>query len=276
MLVLDPADVTDAGPDAGPDAAPDARPDAGPDVEPGAPDDAEGAAAPGTATDATTVPEDAAPDRTGATGVDGPLICPLELRARSAAALVSFLGDAHPALRSAVLDAGGASDETVRSRATAALADLHTSAIHVLSTTWTVPLPWFALVDPDDRKLVLGSGRYDPARELSWRVPIGLARERAVEARRLVADTFGEEGAGQILAETINWLDNFHPDSVVELDYGGLVQLIADPILATDTSAEEVHRMVDALRSGATDELADLFGDLRDYWADLAARERYN
>jgi hypothetical protein len=235
---------------------------------------ADGRAAPSTTTDVLVL--DAAEvfgnKRTG----PEMLVCPLELRARSAAALVSFLSDAHPTLRSSVLAAGGLSDENIRAKAKAALGGLVKPVVHVLSTTWTVPLPWFALVDPDERRLKLGSGRYDPVRELSWRVAMSDARRRVAEARELVDNTLGDSGPARILADTQRWLASFHPDSAVELDYGGIVQLIADPVLESDTTADEVHGILEALRSGDVEELAELFSGLRSYWGDLAARERAN
>jgi hypothetical protein len=207
---------------------------------------------------------------------NGPFVCPLELRARSAAALVTFLGDAHPALKNVILDEGGFTQDAIRARTKSAMADLSTTAAHTLSTTWTVPLPWFVLIDPDDRKLVLGSGRDDPKRELSWRTTLADAQHRAREAGELLEQTFGDSGPGRVLFETRRWLDNFHDESIVELDYGGLVQLFADPILEADTTADEVHDILDALRSGNVEELAELFSDLREFWGDLAARERAN
>ncbi|WP_116046293.1 hypothetical protein [Amycolatopsis palatopharyngis] len=237
---------------------------------------ADGRAAPSTTTDVLVLDPAEVPVGPDVTVGPGPLVCPLELRARSAAALASFVGDAHPTLRDSVLNAGGVSVESVRARTTAALGDLRRSAMHVLSTTWTVPLPWFALVDPDERRLVLGAGRHDPERELSWRVAMVDARRRVSDARKLVENSIGDSGPGRVLAETGRWLEHFHEDSAVELDYGGLVQLISDPILDTDTSAEEVHRILDSLRTGDVEELAELFQDLRDYWAELAARERLN
>jgi hypothetical protein len=233
---------------------------------------ANGRPAPSTGTDVLVLDPAEVPGKTG----PGPLVCPLELRARSAAALVSFLGDAEPALRATVLDAGGVTAETVRSRASAALGELSKAAVHVLSTTWTVPLPWFALVDPAQRRLALGGGQEDPERELSWRVSMPDALQRAAEARELVESTLGDSGPTRILAETQRWLANFDPASAVELDYGGLVQLIADPILESDTSAEEVHSILEALRSGNVEQLAELFNDLREYWSELAAREHFN
>ena len=207
---------------------------------------------------------------------DEPLVCPLELRARSAASLVTFLSDAHPALKNVVLEQSGFTQEQVKSRAKAAMSDLTTSAAHTLSTTWTVPLPWFVLIDPDDRKLVLGESRADPSRELSWRNTLADAQHRAREAGELLEQTFGDSGPGRVLFETRRWLDNFHPDSVLELDYGGLVQLFPDAMLEADTTAEEVHDILGALRSGNVEELAELFSDLREFWGDVAARERAN
>jgi hypothetical protein len=237
---------------------------------------ADGRSAPSTVTDVLVLDPDDVPVGDGFEVGPGPLVCPLELRARSAAALVSFLGDAHPTLKASILTAGGVTAESVRARTSAALSDLPRSVVHVLSTTWSVPLPWFALIEPERRRLVLGSGRHDPARELSWRASIGDAKARVVEAVDLVEGTFGESGPSRILAETGRWLERFDPNSAIELDYGGLVQLISDPVLESDTSAEEVHSILDALREGDVDELSELFNDLRDYWSDLADREHFN
>jgi DNA-binding GntR family transcriptional regulator len=54
------------------------------------------------------------------------------------------------------------------------------------------------------------------------------------------------------------------------------VQLFDDSVLEADTTADEVHDILDALRSGNVEELAELFSELREFWGDLAARERAN
>lgn len=237
---------------------------------------ADGSPAPSGITDVLVLQPDDVPASKKAKVGPGPLVCPLELRARSAAALVGFLGEAHPALRSMVLDANGTTMEVVRTRTTAALREVQAQALHVLSVTWSIPLPWFTLVDPAERRLVLGSGTDDPKRELSWRVAMADARRRVAEARELAESVIGEQGPTQVLIDTDRWLANFHPNSAVELDYGGLVQLIPDALLESDTSAEEVHGVLEALRSGDVEKLTDLFSGLRDYWGELAARERFN
>lgn len=233
----------------------------------------DGRAAPGLETDVLVL--DPAEVPAGHPG-DGPFVCPLEMRARSASALATFLTEAPPAMKNVVLEAGGVTPDRARARTKAALAGLTTPAVHTLTTTWTVPLPWFVLIDPNERKLVLGSGPDDPLREASWRTSMSEAVRRASEASELVESTFGESGPGRVLARTRHWLDGFDPDSVVELDYGGLVQLFADPILDADTTAEEVHDILDALRSGNVEELGELFSELREFWGDVAAREHAN
>jgi hypothetical protein len=202
----------------------------------------------------------------------GPLVCPLDMRARSAAALVGFLATSQPALRTAVLDE---SPETARQRATGVLAEMTSGAVHVVSTTWTVPLPWFCLVDPAQRKVVVAE-QHDPKRQVYWQAAMADARRRVSRAHGLAKRTFGEAGPTKVLADTGRWLEHFHPHSAVELDYGGLVQLLDDDDLVRDTSAEDVNEILDALENGDMDQVAARFERLRDFWGDLAIRERFN
>lgn len=205
----------------------------------------------------------------------GPLVCPLDLRSRSAAALVAFISAAPAMLVRAALPAGprGAA-AAIRSRAENVTSELGSSAVHVMSATWTVPLPWFALVDPATRRLELAA-RPDPARRVYWRVPIRDARTRATRAHNVVQRTLGDGEPAQLLADSARWLAHFDPGSVVELDYGGLVQLMDDEVLTGDTSAHDVHAAVDALDEGVTEQVAVHYERLRDFWSEFAAYERF-
>jgi hypothetical protein len=202
----------------------------------------------------------------------GPLVCPLDVRARAAAALVGFLTSSHPTLRDAALSA---SLESVREKAADVLSDLPGGAVHIVSTTWTVPLPWFTLVDPGKRHLEMAT-RDDPARQVCWRVAMSDARRRVAKAHSLAERVLGEEGPTKVLEDTGRWLEHFHPHSAVELDYGGLVQLLDDEELAADTSAADVNAIVAALEREDVEEIASRFERLRDFWGDLAVRERFN
>lgn len=201
----------------------------------------------------------------------GPLVCPLDLRPRSAAALIGFLATAPGPLRETALSL---EPEEIRSRASSVMAELTGGAVHVISTTWTVPLPWFALVDPDTRRIVLAP-QDDPERQLSWRIAMADARRRVARAHAIVKKSIGEAGPAKVLADTGRWLEHFHPHSAVELDYGGLVQLIEDKDLLEDTSAQDVNAIVDALEVGDAEEVALRYERLREFWGELAARERH-
>lgn len=199
------------------------------------------------------------------------LVCPLDVRPRAAAALVGFLATATATLREATL---GVPEERIRARTSAAMADTPGGAVHVVSSTWTVPLPWFALVEPAERQLTLAP-RDDPARRVCWRVPIEVAKSRAGKAYEVTQKSLGDSGPARMLRETARWLEHFHEQSIVELDYGGLVQLLDDQALLEDTSADDVHHALNALADDDADEVADRYARLQDYWGELANRERF-
>jgi hypothetical protein len=227
---------------------------------------------PGESFDVMTISPAEVPTSDAARVGPGPLVCPLDLRARSAAALVGFLASAPPILQDAAL---GVAPETVRARASAVMAELAAGAVHVISTTWTVPLPWFALVDPAQRRVVLASAQDDPERQVSWRIAMADARRRVARALKVVKTSLGEAGPATILADTGRWLEHFHPHSAVELDYGGLVQLLEDKDLLEDTSAADVNAIIDALEADNSEEVALRYETLREFWGELARRERH-
>ena len=129
-----------------------------------------------------------------------------------------------------------------------------------LSSAWHVPLRWFVLVDAEERQVRLappgGSGTGGTSvdrlagRGLVYRTAMSRARRRTAKAlavlRRTVED--GEVAAG--LEDLGRWLEEFHPRSLVELDYGGLVHLLDDTALAEDQSAGDVAAALAALSSG--------------------------
>jgi hypothetical protein len=212
------------------------------------------------------------PTSEAATVGPGPLVCPLDLRPRAAAALVGFLSTTPEVLRTAVLHTD---TEKARGHATEVIAAAGATAVHVVSSTWTVPLPWFSLVEPEDRHVVLGP-RDDPTRDVYWRCAMADARRRVARAYIVTKQTLGEGGPATVLRDTGRWLEQFHPHSAVELDYGGLVQLMNDEELLEDSSALDVQAMLEAMESGDAEELAARYEKLRDFWANLAARERFN
>jgi len=195
-----------------------------------------------------------------------PFVCPLDTRPRAGAAVLSFLAEEEPLLR---LTALVVPETTARRRAERAVAELGEDAAHVVTAGWTVPLPWFALVDPEERQV-----RLDAQRRVWWRVPIAKALGRAAHAERVVRGAFGEGGPAEVLRETRGWLEHFDRTSIVELDYGGLVDLLDDATLQADDSAAQVQRALRLLRAGDTDGAAECYAVLREFWGAVAGRRQ--
>jgi hypothetical protein len=191
------------------------------------------------------------------TSVDGvTLVCPWRTRLRSLTAVEEFAADLPDEVLEAFLPL-----DVVR-RVTTEL-DLERSRhpdarSAVLTSPWQVPLRWFVLVDAEEREVRLGqpggaggtSVDRRAGRSLVYRTAMSRARRRTARAlavlRRTVDD--GEVAAG--LEDLGRWLEEFHPRSLVELDYGGLVHLLDDTALAQDESARDVSAALTALDEG--------------------------
>jgi len=78
---------------------------------------------------------------------------------------------------------------------------------------------------------------------------------------------------GDDLEEIGRWLEEFHPHSLVELDYGGLVQLMDDDTLRGDQSVAEVAAACSALSGGELELATAMYQRLRTRWRALEAIE---
>lgn len=135
-----------------------------------------------------------------------------------------------------------------------------TVTTHVRTCTWQVPLRWFLLVDPQERVLSLGepvdvtvrrTGRF-----LVYRTPMSRARRRVARALSVLRVAVQDEAVTQGVEELGRWLEEFHPRSVVELDYGGLVHLLDDAELTQDESARDMAHAMERLAAGDGTEAA--------------------
>ncbi len=88
-------------------------------------------------------------------------------------------------------------------------------------------------------------------RALLYRTPMSRARRRAARALAVLrrAATDGSATAG--VEDLARWLEDFHPRSLVELDYGALVHLVDDRALDEDDSAADVAQALAALGAGS-------------------------
>ena len=221
--------------------------------------------------------------------VDGATyICPWQTRLRSWLGL-SRLRTTVPELWSAASSAA-AMDAAIGAfaRSQEAATSLR---VHIQARTWAVPPAWFIPFAADERWLVLGatSDRGDggratvtPTRTLVYATAMARARRRlslALDAFRRAgtpADALADDAARRVVTELEQigcWLEEFHPDALVELDYGGLVNLLDDGALRADQSVAEVSAAINAITSGELEMATAMFGRVARRWQALAALE---
>ncbi|UQX02148.1 hypothetical protein [Streptomyces sp. RerS4] len=135
----------------------------------------------------------------------------------------------------------------------------------IRTAVWQVPLRWFVLVADGERE-------YLPGERLRYRTPMVQARRRLARALRTLRETEGYGAMAEGLAEVGSWLEEFHPRSMVELDYGGLSYALPADALAADRSARDLAEAIEALRSGDEEAAAEIHADLALRWR--AVRER--
>ncbi len=143
--------------------------------------------------------------------------------------------------------------------------------VHEQVATWGVPLRWFVLFGPEERELILAERRV-----LRYRAEIGKARQRAHKGLRILRKALGDVPITDSLRETARWLEQFHPGSVVELDYGGLTSLLGDEALRGDDSVELVALGLAGLSKDDSQGATAAYERLVQRWREIQLLERSN
>jgi len=78
------------------------------------------------------------------------------------------------------------------------------------------------------------------------------------------------------VGEVGRWLEEFHPYSLVELDYGGLVQLLSDDALSSDQSAAEIAAAIDGVTNGERELALAMYKRAQGRWRAFAEYEMAN
>lgn len=134
----------------------------------------------------------------------------------------------------------------------------------IRTATWQVPINWFVLFADDEREYDKGSA--DGAPVLRYRTPMVQARRRVARGLRALRDAMDESLLIDGLVDVGRWLEEFHPRSVVELDYGGLVHALPSATLEDDHSAADVAEGIAALRRGDGEGAGEAYGRLVERW----------
>jgi hypothetical protein len=206
---------------------------------------------------------------------DTTLICPWNLRIRVAEAALEARDGVPPVLADAFVPpilAGLARAVVSDWNSGARVLEHGTPRQHEQISTWSVPLRWFVLVEADDRELVLEPQR----RLLRYRTEISKARRRAHRALSVLRRSVGDVPISEAVEESARWLEEFHPRSIVELDYGGLAAVLPDEALSEDDSPALVAAGLAALANGDADSATKAYEQLVERWRAIQLLERCN
>ncbi|WP_327355045.1 hypothetical protein [Streptomyces sp. NBC_01304] len=144
----------------------------------------------------------------------------------------------------------------------------------IRTSTWQVPLNWFVLVSDEEREYEPKTAGDEgcPAPLLRYRTPMVQARRRVARALKALKDAIDEGPLIDGLVDVGRWLEEFHPRSLVELDYGGLVHALSADDLDEDHSAADVAEGIEALRDGDGEAAGEAYARLMERWR--AVRDR--
>lgn len=157
--------------------------------------------------------------------------------------------------------------------------------MHIQSHRWAIPVRWFLLFDSPERRVDLGqrvgragqaSGRTRVGRSVVYRTEMAQARRRVARGLAVLRRAMRNAPAVAGVEEMGRWLEEFHPRSLVELDYGGLVYLLDDDALRADESARDVHDAIAALARGDASGAAGAYDRIITRWQSASFVESAN
>lgn len=135
---------------------------------------------------------------------------------------------------------------------TAGVEELEDLVPHILTQTWVIPPRWFSLFIPSERD----RGVDDDGHYTLMQATIADAKARAHASHETVKSAFGPGPVEEEIEEMLEWLEMFHPESLVELDYGGLANYLHNALheagesgLESDSSIEDVIHSLSGLAS---------------------------
>jgi hypothetical protein len=148
---------------------------------------------------------------------------------------------------------------------------------HIISETWIIPPRWFSLFSPEER--LRGSNSDGPFTIM--RTEISKTKKRCTTTHEAVRQAFGSGPVEDEIAQLLNWLNVFHPESIVECDYGGLAIYLKKSLedeglagLESDTSIEDVHLSIQGLQAGDGALAGRGYESLMKRWRKVASLEQ--
>jgi len=137
---------------------------------------------------------------------------------------------------------------------------------------WHVPIRWFALFTDEERWL--GEDEHGRLR-LRYRTTARRALRRAGQTIPILRRS--DLGPiGDLLMDLHEWIAQFDPRSLVELDYGGLCDFLTWDELDDDRSVRDLGLALEALARHEFPRSAELYQGVLSHWAEIRGHELLN
>lgn len=211
------------------------------------------------------------------------LVCPIDLHARAASSLRRLRATVPRGVVETLLP-----DVSLRER----LERHHQRRIpHVLDEPWVVPFHWLLAFAPSERRVREGP---DGRMRCRFATEVGRATARLIDVVDTLDrvdgepfDTFVDEAAaGAVFAagtslgsranDVLEWLTSFDDRSLLELDYGTVVDSFSPGELTEDDTCTALWQVVEAFRCGEPEAAAVAFERVRERWQWRWARQFAN
>ncbi|MEX2274990.1 MAG: hypothetical protein WEA10_05430 [Actinomycetota bacterium] len=203
--------------------------------------------------------------------VDGQhYVCPWRTRLRVLAGLLSFRETKPIELADQFVPASEAKKASkelarMRRRDPDAISFIHESP-------WHVPVRWFLLFDDEEKRLIQRPDH-------GWRLTYLTHQRKAVRRAEYAYPALRQADLTPIaenVLELHEWLSQFDPRALLELDYDGLCDLMTWDELDDDRSAREIREAMNALSAGEYPRAADQYQGVLGKWAEVRSREQFN
>lgn len=200
------------------------------------------------------------------------MICPKRTRIRALGSLLTIGGS---------LPAGGMwVPESEARRAAEELKGIYEAnpsvRVHIASAAWHVPLRWFIPFDDSERILTEEKGRVSTRKRLRYETDLGTGRTRLDRGFQILKDAGIPESEWARVADLIGWASGFPSESIIELDYGTITDLMDPEELNDDRSAGEIWAALEALSLGDFEESGRRYSDLIRQWELIRSIESCN
>ncbi|MGH9194882.1 MAG: hypothetical protein ACRD1T_03975 [Acidimicrobiia bacterium] len=188
-------------------------------------------------------------------------VCPWRLRLRLLVGLLAFRNTLPVDVAEAFVpedEAEKAIDELDRLRV-----DEPDMRAHIATAAWQVPLRWFIAFDESERLVETHGTR----KKIRYVTDLRKADVRVKKALEILKSSQIPDGVIDLVEELSEWIAEFPPDSILELDYSTVADLFSEDELSMDESTAELWVCLTSLEAGEFEQSNQRYSELMAWWS---------